>query len=223
MKIIEAIEDEIADYNQSHDIAFATDSIRINFSKKYKLESLKQCGKWTKLPKSSNIRHKLNKKLFPQVVTSAYRLDQHDVYYYNLQDPPQYRKACMVIFGLCQYHKEATDPMLISKIMQILKDVTNIDICIDMPCIPDLQTLAALYELTEYKTSTYINTPQIPMIERIVFYDKAYKNNLSGTLWRMEACVSIPNIKSLALPLYELQELAKLVWGEQMNGEICMA
>ena len=48
------------------------------------------------------------------------------------------------------------------------------------------------------------------MIEKIVIYNKAMKNKLDGVLWRIEALISIPNIKYLALPLYELKQITDL-------------
>jgi len=48
------------------------------------------------------------------------------------------------------------------------------------------------------------------MIEKITIYDKAFKNSLDGVLWRIEAKVIIPNIKILALPLFELTEIINI-------------
>jgi len=56
----------------------------------------------------------------------------------------------------------------------------------------------------------YINNPLINMIEKITIYDKAFKNSLDGVLWRIEAKVIIPNIKILALPLFELTEIINI-------------
>jgi hypothetical protein len=33
------------------------------------------------------------------------------------------------------------------------------------------------------------------MIEKVTIYNKAFKNRLDGILWRIEATISIPNIK----------------------------
>jgi hypothetical protein len=48
------------------------------------------------------------------------------------------------------------------------------------------------------------------MIEKITIYNKALKNSLDGILWRIEALIQIPNIKVLALPLYELKQITDL-------------
>ena len=44
------------------------------------------------------------------------------------------------------------------------------------------------------------------MIEKVVIYNKALKNKLNYDLWRIEAKMIIPNIKILALPLYEFKK-----------------
>ena len=213
--ILAQIQSYINDFNQSEETEFSIDSIRIDFSKQHKLKELKELGRWIKIGKHSNILHKLKRRLCNEGLTSAHRLKGQDVYYYNLQDPPKYRRARMVIFGLSQYHKEPTPKSLIVQILQTLKDVSNIDICIDINKPPNIECLAKHFVLSHYKTSTYINKPLIPMIERVIFYDKAKKNGLSSPLWRMEALVVIPNLRLMALPLYELREIAALAWSKQ--------
>lgn len=124
----------------------------------------------------------------------------------------------LVIFGMEQYHKKPPPKELISKILSILKDVSNIDICLDMPDKPNLSKIKQLFTLTPCKTAngmitdtSYINTPEITMIENIVIYNKGFKNNLNFELWRIEAKVIVPNIKLLALPLYEFKELIDIM------------
>ena len=48
------------------------------------------------------------------------------------------------------------------------------------------------------------------MLDRICIYNKALKNKLDGTLWRVEATISIPNYNYLALPINEFIEIIKL-------------
>ena len=131
-----------------------------------------------------------------------------------MQDAPKYRKAIMVIFGLKQYDKEPPPRALVSKILSILKDVTNLDICLDVPYQPNLQKLKRNYILDQYttpkgvKTQThYINNPQIMGIEKITIYNKGFKNSLNRILWRFEAKILIHNIKALYMPLNEFKEL----------------
>lgn len=205
----------IEEFNKLNKSAFAIDSIRIDFSKEHKLEELKKIGRWEKIGKNSPLLSKLKKRLNGEELTSAHRLEGMDVYYYNLQDPPKYRRARMVIFGLSQYHKETTPESIVRRVLHILKDVTNIDVCIDFDTPPNLDRVARHFSLTHYKSSAYIDSPLITMVERIVFYDKALKNVLGFPLWRMEATVTVPNWKVLALPLLELQDIAKTAWGKQ--------
>lgn len=215
LDILHEIQAHLKEFNASNESAFSIDSIRIDFSKQHKLDELQEIGKWVKIGKHSNILHKLKKRLHDEELTSAHRLEGEDVYYYNLQDPPKYRRARMVIFALAQYHKEPTHHSIVTRILQTLKDISNIDICFDTSRPPNLENLARHFKLSHYKSSTYINKPLIPMVERIIFYDKAIKNNLSAPLWRMEALITIPNWKLLAMPLQELKEITAIAWSKQ--------
>ena len=94
----------------------------------------------------------------------------------------------------------------------------NIDVCLDLPYKPNLNHIKAMYNLTPYITSngvitdtSYINKPEITMIEKIVIYNKQLKNSLGFAVWRVEAKIIIPNIKLLALPLYEFKEVIDLM------------
>ena len=152
-------------------------------------------------------------------ITSVYQLEKYSIYYYNSNKfKPRYRTATMVIFGLMQYHKEPPPKELILKILNVLKDISNIDLCLDFKYKPNLVKLSSIFDLTQYIEPTskkptdtyYINKINALMIEKIVIYNKAMKNKLDGVLWRIEALISIPNIKYLALPLYELKQITDL-------------
>lgn len=221
MKILQEIENLIKEFNQNHNEDFAIDSIRIEFSKEYKLSKLQELGKWSKLEKNSNILSKLKKRLAADEVTSAYRLENHNIYYYNKKDPAKkYRKAEMVIFGLKQYDKEPPPKQLVEKIFTILKSVSSLDICLDIPNKPNFTALGRYFTLTHYITregaltdTHYINDTGIPLIERVVIYNKAFKNRLRGILWRIEAKIVIPNAKMLVLPLSEFKQITDLARG----------
>ena len=214
MNILRELEDFINEFNQDNSEDFSIDSVRIEFSKQHKQDDLKELGNWSKIKKSSNILAKLKKRLTSNEITSAWRLGDHNIYYYNMQDAPKYRKATLVIFGMKQYHKAAPPRELISKVLGVMKSVSNIDICLDLPYKPNLEALSKHFTLTPYITSdgvvtdtSYINDTGILMIDKITIYNKAYKNHLNGILWRIEAKVSIPNFKALILPLYEFKEI----------------
>jgi len=211
MNILQELEDFINDFNSLNDENFQIDTVRIEFSKQYKLEHLIKVGTWKKLQKNSPLIPKLKKRLLEDEVTSAYRLEKQNIYYYNSNaDAPKYRKAVLVIFGMKQYHKEPPPRALISNILQILKDVTSVDICIDLPYKPNFETLKKRFTLTLYYDTNYINDTGIPMLDTIVFYNKAFKNDLKRTLWRIEAKISIPNFKTLALPLHEFKHITDM-------------
>ena len=216
MDILQELEDFINEFNSENDIEFSIDSIRVEFSKQHKKEDLEELGKWKKLQKNSNILFKLKKRLIHDEITTAYQLEKHNIYYYNMQDAPKYRKAIMVIFGLKQYHAELPPRTLVSKILNILKDVTNLDVCLDVPYQPKLEKFKRNYILDQYitpkgvKTQThYINNPHIMGIEKVIIYNKGFKNALNRILWRFEAKMLVHNIKELYLPLYEFKELIK--------------
>jgi len=175
-------------------------------------------GEWEKLKKNSPLLPKLKQRLKVDEATSAYRLENHNIYYYNSNaDAPKYRKAILVIFGMKQYHKDPPPIELISKILQILKDVSSVDICLDIPYKPNIEAVKRYFELTPFITkdgvvtgTEYINDTGTPMLDTIVFYNKAFKNGLQGTLWRIEATISIPNFRALMLPLHEFKQITDI-------------
>ena len=219
MNILQELEEFINDFNSLNDEDFNIDSIRVEFSKQYKLSQLKEIGKWTKIKNNSPLIPKLKQRLLEDEVTSAYRYGKENIYYYNSnKDKPKYRKAVLVIFGMKQYHKDPSPRELISNILQIMKDVSSVDICIDLPYKPKMETLKQNFTITPYITNNgvatgtvYINDTGIPMLDKIIFYNKSVKNGLQGILWRIEATISIPSFRALALPLYEFKQIIDIV------------
>jgi len=214
MEILEELEEFINEFNQDNSVDFSIDSIRVEFSKQHKKKELDELGEWKKLKKNSNILFKLKKRLIHDEITTAYQLEKHNIYFYSMQDAPKYRKAIMVIFGLKQYHQEPPPRTLVSQVLNIMKDVTNLDICFDVPYQPRLEKFKRNYILDQYitpkgvKTQThYINNPHIMGIEKVTIYNKGFKNSLNRILWRFEAKMLVHNIKALALPLYEFKQL----------------
>ena len=218
MSILSQLEDYIKEFN----FDFQIDTIRIDFSKQHKKEQLEKLGRWKKINKNDKrIMDKLKRRLTVDEVTSAYQLENHNIYYYNSnKDKPKYRIATMVVFGLKQYHKAPPPAEIINSILNIMqssvkrgRNLLNIDICYDTKAIPNIEALKKLYYLTDYKrqgSTFYINDTNILMLDRICIYNKALKNKLDGTLWRIEATISIPNYNYLALPICEFIEIIKL-------------
>ena len=225
MNILQELENFINEFNSNNDEDFAIDTIRIDFSKQHKKENLEELGNWKKINKNDKkIMAKLKRRLIADEVTSAYQLENYNIYYYNSnKDKPRYRIATMVIFGMKQYHKEPPPGNIVTKILSILKNITNIDLCFDMKQKPNLELLKKHFELKRYfdkkikaYTDTYyINDTNILMIDKICIYNKADKNDLKGILCRIEATISIPNIRFLALPLNEFKQITDLAKGNQ--------
>lgn len=220
MNTLQELENFINEFNINNNEDFAIDSIRIDFSKQHKKENLEQLGNWKKINKNDKkIMNKLKKRLTDDEVTSAYQLENLNIYYYNSnKDKPKYRIATMVIFGLKQYHKAPPPQNIVTKILSILKNITNIDLCFDMKQKPNIELLKNHFDLKRYfdkeikaYTDTYyINDTNILMIDKITIYNKAIKNNLEGILYRIEATISIPNIRVLSLPLNEFKQITDL-------------
>lgn len=222
MNILQELENYINEFNQDNNENNSIDSIRIDFSKQHKKKSLEQLGRWRKINKNDKrIMDKLKRRLSVDEVTSAYQLENHNIYYYNSnRDKPKYRIATMVIFGLKQYHKEPPPKSIVSKIVSILKNITNIDLCLDIKQKPNIELLQEHFELKRYITKDgvftdtyYINKTNIAMIDKITIYNKAFKNRLDGILYRIEATISIPNYNFLALPLHEFKQITDLAKG----------
>lgn len=220
MNTLSEIEEIIKEFNSNNDENLEIDSIRIEFSKQHKLEQLKEIGCWKKINKNDKkIMDKLKKRLDTDEITSAYQLEQYNIYYYNSnKDRPKYRKAMMVIFGLKQYHTAPPSQRIVKKILSILKNISSIDICKDFTYNPDLEKLKRYFYLKRYfekkikaYTDTYyINETYITMLEKITIYNKTVKNDLDFICWRFEALISIPNSKVLALPLQEFKQITDL-------------
>ncbi|NQY24924.1 MAG: hypothetical protein HRT41_12905 [Campylobacteraceae bacterium] len=215
MNILEEIEELLKDFNHNTNEEFNIDSIRITFNKRYKINKIKNSGNWKKLQKNSNILNKLKRRLSDSQITSVYKLEEQNIYFFNSSTPPKYNQATLVIFGMKQYHKEPPPRKTITKLLKIVKDITNIDLCVDLTSKPNIRALEQYFNLNQYIVPTngiitdthYINQTNYTMIEKIIIYNKALKNNLSLPLWRIEAKISIPNIKYLALPLSEFKEI----------------
>lgn len=223
MNVLQELESFINEFNQKNDEDFQIDTIRIDFDKQYKKEKLEQLGKWKKINKNNQtIMSKLKKRLTYEEITTALQFEEHNIYYFNKKDDSKkYRKATMIIFGLKQYHNQQPNFILINKIVSILKNINSIDLCLDMEKIPNLVALTKVFDMKQYfnKSSKfygdtyYINDTGVLMLDKVTIYNKALKNALEGVLWRIEATISIPNIKYLALPLYEFKTITDLAKG----------
>ena len=101
---------------------------------------------------------KLKKRLLANEITSVWRLGKENIYYYNMQDAPKYRKATLVIFGMKQYHTPTPKRELISQVLQVMKDVTSIDVCLDIPYKPNIEVVSRHFKLKPFITNKGVVT-----------------------------------------------------------------
>ncbi len=150
MNILENLEHFINTFNSLENTLFRIDSIRVEYRKEYKQPRLNELGTWHKLQKNSNILHKLKKRLNEYEITTAHRLEKHNIYYYNKRDTSskthRYDKAEIVIFGMSQYHKDPPPREITKRILSILKSVSNVDVCLDMPFKPNMSRIEQLFQ-----------------------------------------------------------------------------
>ena len=228
MNILQELENYINEFNEDNNENNSIDTIRIDFSKQHKKKSLEQLGRWKKINKNDKrIMDKLKRRLTADEVTSAYQLENHNIYYYNSnKDKPKYRIATLVMFGLFQYHKAPPPVEMVNSILSIMqssikrgRNLLNIDICYDMKTRPDIATLKQFYYLTDFKkqgNTFYINDTNILSMDRICIYNKALKNKLDGNLYRIEATITIANYNCLALPINEFIDIINLANGSYL-------
>jgi len=214
MSIFNKLEQNIKEFKSNNNINIAVDTIRVNFNKQYKLSELKKLGEWIKIDKTSSLYSRLKKE---ENATSGYRLKDTNIYYLNIKDKPKYRKATLVIFGISQPQKKI-DMHIISKVMNILKDITSIDICYDNKNKPNIEAIKSLYKPKRYThnknpTDTYYITSNLLYLSKIVIYNKAFKNNLKYSLWRIEATLNIKlQDDYLYLALFEFKEFIDIAY-----------
>ncbi|MFV0480522.1 MAG: hypothetical protein ACK5LP_00930 [Campylobacteraceae bacterium] len=216
--ILQEIITLLNEFNKDNLVDFEIDTIRIKFNKRCKLEKLQKLGNWHKINSNNPLIAKLKDRLSAKQITSAFQLENEPIYYCNIPDRPKYNKAQMVIFGLCQYHKDPPNINKVSQIASTLKDISSIDLCVDFEAKPNIDNLSE-YEVVQYvdtnsklPTDTYyINRTNILMVDKVCIYNKAIKNKLGFSVNRFEATIQIPNSKYLALPLYELNKLFQKV------------
>lgn len=211
-ELLQEIENYLSEFNKDHGLDLAIDTIRIDFQKQYKKDALDRLGRWRKITLNSNISAKVKNRLKEDEITTAHQFNKENIYYFNKKDPikKKYRHSVMVIFGMKQYTSSAPSNHTVKSILNILKDVSEIDVCFDTPIPPSLDELQKRFKLTPYKDSRYINTPNIQMIEKVIIYNKAIKNGLNAPLWRIEFTVTIPNARHLAIPLHDMKEIIDL-------------
>ena len=210
---------KLEEYLKEFELDFEIDTLRIDFIKSSKKDKLNSIGSWNKIKPTHQLFLKLQRRYEAKEITTVHQLENYNIYYFNSRKK-DYKLSTLVLFGLFQPHKAPPPAEITNSILNILqssvkrgKNLLNIDICYDMKSIPDIGTLKQFYYLTDYRNqgnTFYINSTNILSMDRICIYNKALKNKLDGTLWRIEATISIPNYNYLALPICEFIEIIKL-------------
>jgi hypothetical protein len=211
---------KLEDYLKEFELDFKIDTLRIDFIKSSKKSKLDSIGSWNKIKPTHQLFLKLKRRYEAEELTTVYQLENYNIYYFNSKKK-NYNFATLVMFGLFQYHKAPPPAEIINSILSIMqssvkrgRNLLNIDICYDTKAIPNIEALKKYYYLTDYKkqgNSFYINDTKILSMDRVCIYNKALKNRLEvGTLWRIEATISIPNYNYLALPINEFIEIISL-------------
>ncbi|MCT7588218.1 hypothetical protein [Aliarcobacter butzleri] len=81
MNVLKELENYINEFNKNNQIEFSIDTIRIDFKKQYKLSKLEELGEWKKIDKKDKrIMDKLKRRLRDDEVTSAYQLENYNIY-----------------------------------------------------------------------------------------------------------------------------------------------
>ncbi len=210
---------ELKNYLQEFNFDFQIDTLRIDFIKTSKKSKLDSIGRWNKIKPNHQLFLKLQRGYEAKEITTVHQLENYNIYYFNSRKK-DYKLSTLVLFGLFQHHKAPPPVEIVNSILSIMqssvkrgRNLLNIDICYDIKAIPNIEALNKFYYLTDYKkqgSTFYINDTNILSMDRICIYNKALKNKLDGTLWRIEATISIPNYNCLALPINEFIEIIKL-------------
>ncbi|RUT48871.1 hypothetical protein [Campylobacter fetus] len=231
MQIISEIKANLAIFNTQNDLNLAIDTIRATFYKNApnkthgnKLEHLKKCVKkhnmkFVKVSKSSPNYQKLKQRLSNEDLSNAYELNNkgllntltHERIYYINHTKEDKDKATLIIYGLKQYLYEAPSQKLVNELMQIVNNITSLDICHDQTKRYNLEEIKKHFTLKAppvYQGNTaYINNPNLANISKICIYNKSFKNNLDFKCYRAEATINIQNLNAKNQLLSRLERL----------------
>ena len=216
---------KLENYLQEFNFDFQIDTLRIDFIKTSKKSKLDSIGRWNKIKPNHQLFLKLQRRYEAKEITTVHQLEGYNIYYFNSKKK-DYKLATLVLFGLFQPHKAPPPVEIVNSILSIMqssikrgRNLLNLDICYDMKSIPDIAALKQFYYLTDYKkqgSTFYLNDTNILSMEKVCIYNKSLKNKLDGTLWRIEATISIPNFNCLALPINEFIEIINLANGSYL-------
>lgn len=216
MQIISEIQAILTCFNTTNNLNLAVDTIRADFMPKNAYRSSTKMNAFLSLPKAYKLQwHKLKKSDFNYVklkkylnkdeLKSVYQLENERIYYYYKQSQDKVKPtASLVIYGLKQYHHKPTNPNLILELLNLVGNISSLDLCFDSETPFNLRALETKFKIQTYQETThYINETGIYSIPHICIYDKGLKNGLCKPLYRIEAITYINgyNIRNRRLAL----------------------
>ncbi|EAH8299927.1 hypothetical protein ACLH6Q_000500 [Campylobacter fetus] len=211
MSILSQINQILATHNKNNpNLRLAVDTIRADFNRTTPIKSDTKINvflnlpvtfnlKWYKLKKSNYDYVKLKKYLHKDELKTVYQLGnghafERIYYYYKKPLDKSKTKATLVIYGLKQYHHCAPNVKLIDSLLDLVNNVSSVDLCFDRQEPFNVAALKSIFTLETYQETThYINDTGIYSIPHICIYDKALKNGLREPLHRIEAKAIIRN------------------------------
>lgn len=168
----------------------------------------------------SKISANAKKKRVTKEVTSLYQVQMKNFSNILLDTPhalnqkSNYKKYHLTAFGLSQYHK----PLHVEAKRELEKlfnrfGVTKYDLTIDRVTPVKKNSLRAFGVLTSMQNTLYINQPLFfSYIERIRYYDKAFKDGLDFPLYRIELTIKCKGkLKDMFIPYEEVQRVINTV------------
>nr|WP_315046883.1 aspartate carbamoyltransferase [uncultured Campylobacter sp.] len=137
-------------------------------------------------------------------IINIYELEDLSIFYATTKSLNSCdKKAIIEFYGLRQYHKPAPPLDLIAELLDAINNVSSIDLCYDSHTPFNLDA----FKIIKYGSTAYVKA-EFGTLQRIYFYDKALKNDLSFSLYRAEATAPIIDLnKPALLPKTERLEL----------------
>ena len=196
--------------------SIAIDTVRASFLKNRvthkhytKIELLKSIAKnhglkWRKMQDTKEIKISNRHEFRGLKITELYELENLSIFYATTKAPNECRqRAVLECYGLKQCHKPAPPLDLVAELLDAVNNVSSIDLCFDSSTPFNLNA----FEIVRYRNTAYAKS-EIGALQRLYFYDKAVKNDLTRPLYRAEATAPILNLnKPALLPRRERLEL----------------
>ncbi|WP_181022075.1 hypothetical protein [Campylobacter hyointestinalis] len=170
MQIISEIQAILTYFNTTNNLNLAVDTIRADFMPKNAYRSSTKMNAFLSLPKAYKLQwHKLKKSDFNYVklkkylskdeLKSVYQLGNERIYYYYKQSQDKVKPtASLVIYGLKQYHHKPTNPNLILELLNLVGNISSLDLCFDSETPFNLRALETKFKIQTYQETThYIN------------------------------------------------------------------